>query len=137
MMLFVSVAAILLLGFTFFMFITTCIASCISNATTSSTTKKVGLNEATLVDIRKLLYSQAKLHEHRDSAACSICLGDYKETDEFRMLPECGHLFHLKCVDPWLRLNPTCPICRNSPMGTSRANPVAEAATLRILMYDL
>ncbi|KAJ0624340.1 putative transcription factor C2H2 family [Helianthus annuus] len=38
------------------------------------------------------------------------CLADYKGKDLLRELPDCGHLFHVKCVDPWLRLNPTCPI---------------------------
>ncbi|KAH7840229.1 hypothetical protein Vadar_014371 [Vaccinium darrowii] len=93
--------------------------------------------EATLLDSPKLLYSEAKLQRHLGSAACSICLADYEETDVLRLLPECSHLFHLKCVDPWLRLKHTCPICRNSPMGTSQVTPVAEAATRRILTYDM
>lgn len=76
-----------------------------------------GLNEATLLAIPKLFYSQAKKYEGSCNASgCSICLQDYKDTDMLRLLPECGHFFHLKCVDPWLKLHPTCPICRNSPM---------------------
>ncbi|KAK3020402.1 hypothetical protein RJ639_045707 [Escallonia herrerae] len=76
-----------------------------------------GLDEATLLTYPKLLYSQAKLHQNGDSTAagCSICLADYKATDTLRLLPDCGHLFHLKCIDPWLVLHPTCPICRSSP----------------------
>ncbi|KAK3035282.1 hypothetical protein RJ639_034805 [Escallonia herrerae] len=76
-----------------------------------------GLDEATLLTYPKLLYSQAKLHQNGDSTAtgCSICLADYKATDTLRLLPDCGHLFHLKCIDPWLMLHPTCPICRSSP----------------------
>ncbi|KAK2971302.1 hypothetical protein RJ640_001328 [Escallonia rubra] len=76
-----------------------------------------GLDEATLLTYPKLLYSQAKLHQNGDSAAtgCSICLTDYKATDTLRLLPDCGHLFHLECIDPWLVLHPTCPICRSSP----------------------
>ncbi|XP_027104686.1 RING-H2 finger protein ATL70-like [Coffea arabica] len=83
-----------------------------------------GLDKATLVNYPKLLYSQAKPHKGDDPAAsaCSICLSDYKETDMLRLLPECGHIFHLKCIDPWLMLHPTCPICRSSPLPT----PLAE-----------
>ncbi|XP_028808752.1 RING-H2 finger protein ATL70-like [Neltuma alba] len=45
---------------------------------------------------------------------CSICLMDYKESDLLRVLPKCGHFFHLKCVDPWFTMHLTCPICRSS-----------------------
>ncbi|KAH7840651.1 hypothetical protein Vadar_019789 [Vaccinium darrowii] len=103
-------------------------------STDSEATEKSGLDEDILLDSTKLLYSEAKLQRNLGSAACSICLADYEETDVLRLLPECNHLFHLKCVDPWLRLKHTCPMCRNSPMGTSLATPAAaEAATLRIL----
>ncbi|KAL3523688.1 hypothetical protein ACH5RR_016522 [Cinchona calisaya] len=90
----------------------------------SSTVPQLGgLNEATLMNYPKLLYSQAKLVKGEDSSpissGCSICLADYKETDMLRLLPDCGHIFHLKCVDSWLKLHPTCPICRSSPLPLS------------------
>ncbi|KAK3035283.1 hypothetical protein RJ639_034806 [Escallonia herrerae] len=83
----------------------------------SVTIQVQGLDEATLLTYPKLLYSQAKLHRDGDSTAtgCSICLADYKATDTLRLLPDCGHLFHSKCIDPWLMVHPTCPICRSSP----------------------
>ncbi|MCL7046340.1 hypothetical protein MKW94_028925 [Papaver nudicaule] len=80
---------------------------------------EVGLDEATLEGYPKLLYSEAKLqtkHTTSDGTCCSICLADYKSTDVTRLLPDCGHLFHQKCVDPWLLQHPTCPICRASPL---------------------
>ncbi|XLR44741.1 hypothetical protein S83_029401 [Arachis hypogaea] len=46
------------------------------------------------------------------SSSCAICLADYNESDWIRVLPACDHFFHLKCVDPWLRINMSCPICR-------------------------
>ncbi|KAH7841752.1 hypothetical protein Vadar_033932 [Vaccinium darrowii] len=107
-----------------------------ASASTAANDQQLGLDEATLLNFPQLLYSHAKLHQHRGSNAasgCSICLAEYKDADVLRLLPECGHLFHLKCVDPWLRLNPTCPICRNSPMPTPLATPVAEVAPLRVL----
>ncbi|KAL8526960.1 hypothetical protein ACS0TY_015994 [Phlomoides rotata] len=92
---------------------------------------EVGVDEATLTSYPKLLYSEAKVN-HKDSTAtcCSICLADYKSVDVLRVLPECGHLFHLKCVDPWLRLHPTCPVCRTSPMPTPLSTPLAEVVPL-------
>lgn len=46
---------------------------------------------------------------------CAICLNDYEKGEEVRLLP-CGgsHVFHKGCVDDWLRINTSCPICRGS-----------------------
>ena len=45
---------------------------------------------------------------------CSICIVDFEEGDEIRMLPcEGKHVFHQQCVDPWLlELSSSCPLCR-------------------------
>ena len=90
-----------------------------------------GLDEATVHSYPKLLYSQAKLQKGDSIASCcSICLGDYKDTEMLRMLPDCAHIFHLKCVDPWLQMHPSCPICRNSPIPTPLSTPLAEVTPL-------
>lgn len=85
-----------------------------------------GLDEATLRSYPKLLYSQVKAHkgDFASSCGCSICLGDYKDNDMLRLLPHCGHLFHLMCIDTWLRIHPTCPICRDS----SLPSPLVEVS---------
>ncbi|TMX00891.1 hypothetical protein EJD97_025741 [Solanum chilense] len=93
----------------------------------------VGVDEETLSSFPKLLYSDAYKNIQKDSTAsscCSICLGDYKNSDMLRQLPDCGHLFHLKCVDPWLRLHPTCPICRTSPLPSPLSTPLVEVVPL-------
>lgn len=92
----------------------------------------VGLDEATIKSYPKLPYSEAKIHKANStsSSCCSICLADYKTTDMLRQLPDCGHLFHVKCVDPWLRLHPTCPVCRTSPIPTPLSTPLAEVVPL-------
>jgi hypothetical protein len=45
------------------------------------------------------------------TSACTICLGDYENAEELRLLP-CGHCFHAECVDAWLQINRVCPICK-------------------------
>ncbi|GFP88839.1 putative RING-H2 finger protein atl71 [Phtheirospermum japonicum] len=84
-----------------------------------------GLGEAALSSYPHLAYAQLKPHKNDSTAssACSICLADYKDTDLIRLLPDCGHLFHLGCIDPWLKLHPTCPICRSSPLPTPLWSP--------------
>ncbi|XP_015923178.1 uncharacterized protein [Parasteatoda tepidariorum] len=42
---------------------------------------------------------------------CQVCLSDYENGDTLRILP-CFHEFHTPCIDPWLKINHTCPVCR-------------------------
>lgn len=49
--------------------------------------------------------------EGRISTTCSICLCDYEDQEDLRQLP-CDHYFHKECVDEWLKLKRTCPLCK-------------------------
>ncbi|KAK1428071.1 hypothetical protein QVD17_16898 [Tagetes erecta] len=49
---------------------------------------------------------------------CSICLGDFVDGEKVRVLPECNHEFHVKCVDKWLKEHTSCPNCRRSLVTT-------------------
>lgn len=42
---------------------------------------------------------------------CAICLGSYCVGEEVKTLL-CLHKFHSQCIDPWLRSNAVCPICK-------------------------
>ncbi|KAK7401388.1 hypothetical protein VNO78_12821 [Psophocarpus tetragonolobus] len=46
---------------------------------------------------------------------CAICLCEYLPEETVRCVPDCRHCFHAVCVDQWLRLSATCPLCRSSP----------------------
>ncbi|CAO2833234.1 unnamed protein product [Amaranthus hypochondriacus] len=54
-----------------------------------------------------------------DSGQCSICLAEYHKEDVLRILPYCGHYFHIKCIDIWLLQHCTCPVCRISLRETN------------------
>lgn len=43
--------------------------------------------------------------------SCTICLCEYEPDDLLRKMP-CRHLFHKECVDEWLKLKRTCPLCK-------------------------
>jgi hypothetical protein len=45
------------------------------------------------------------------TASCSICMDDIAPGQAVRAL-RCAHSFHAACVNPWLRSNRTCPVCR-------------------------
>ncbi|XP_031842423.1 uncharacterized protein LOC116431318 isoform X2 [Nomia melanderi] len=58
-------------------------------------------------------YKRVKKVENGESALekCTICLSEFEDCECVRRLP-CMHLFHIDCVDQWLRTNTRCPICR-------------------------
>ncbi|EYU44721.1 hypothetical protein MIMGU_mgv1a0202722mg, partial [Erythranthe guttata] len=41
---------------------------------------------------------------------CPVCLCEFTETDQLRLLPMCSHAFHINCIDTWLLSNSTCPL---------------------------
>ncbi|XP_021692097.2 RING-H2 finger protein ATL57-like [Hevea brasiliensis] len=43
---------------------------------------------------------------------CAICLGEFEEKDTVKIIPYCKHVFHLECIDTWLKMHVTCPVCR-------------------------
>ncbi|KAF8100946.1 hypothetical protein N665_0213s0011 [Sinapis alba] len=49
---------------------------------------------------------------------CCICLSPYEDETELRELP-CGHHFHCSCVDKWLYIHATCPLCKYSILKDS------------------
>ncbi|KAA3476835.1 RING/U-box superfamily protein isoform 1 [Gossypium australe] len=58
-------------------------------------------------------HKKANVAEDGDAVEqCHICLGEYEEGDQIRILP-CQHEFHMSCVDKWLKeIHGVCPLCR-------------------------
>uniref|UniRef100_A0A1D1Y9J9 RING-H2 finger protein ATL68 n=1 Tax=Anthurium amnicola TaxID=1678845 RepID=A0A1D1Y9J9_9ARAE len=69
-------------------------------------------------------------------AVCAVCLCEYREGEMLRMMPDCRHCFHLPCIDAWLRLNASCPVCRTSPMPTPISTPLSELVPLSHFAAD-
>lgn len=60
-----------------------------------------------------------------EDAACCICLAKYVNNDELRELP-CSHFFHKDCVDKWLKINNSCPLCK-AEVGETLLSSLTEA----------
>ncbi|KAM3238909.1 RING-H2 finger protein ATL80 [Capsicum annuum] len=76
-----------------------------------------GLKKKALKTLPKFNYSPGTGGTDGDGdgdGECAICLVEYVEGDEIRVLPNCGHRFHVLCVDTWLLSNSSCPSCRRT-----------------------
>ncbi|XP_047063176.1 putative RING-H2 finger protein ATL49 [Lolium rigidum] len=52
-----------------------------------------------------------------DPFDCAVCLCEFGMEDSLRLLPTCGHAFHVPCIDAWLLSHSTCPLCRGSVLA--------------------
>lgn len=68
-----------------------------------------GLKKKVLQSLPKLTYDATLTDKFVE---CSICLAEFVEGDQIRVLPHCGHGFHVFCVDTWLASHSSCPSCR-------------------------
>jgi len=86
---------------------------------------------ASLNDIRNL---PTRIWQRGDETEqCAICLTDFESGEELRVLPcdETGrHAFHLNCIDRWLQVNDTCPICRSPVCGSREQGRRQERSSL-------
>ncbi|KAH0468103.1 hypothetical protein IEQ34_003136 [Dendrobium chrysotoxum] len=71
----------------------------------------VGLVASAIASLPTFVYSSSDDNNGSESQ-CAVCLSAVEEGETMRMLPNCKHFFHVKCVDKWLHSHPTCPICR-------------------------
>ncbi|KAA8529547.1 hypothetical protein F0562_033654 [Nyssa sinensis] len=64
---------------------------------------------------------------------CAVCLCEFSEQDNLRLLPLCSHAFHIDCIDTWLLSNSTCPLCRGTLFtpGFSIENPIFDFEDFR------
>ncbi|KAI4321955.1 hypothetical protein MLD38_035275 [Melastoma candidum] len=70
-----------------------------------------GLSQDCINRLPVSLFAVPSSDQGNDS--CSICLQDFEGGEYGRRLPNCGHMFHLGCLDSWLIRSGSCPMCRD------------------------
>ncbi|KAJ2030359.1 hypothetical protein IWW57_001227 [Coemansia sp. S610] len=65
-------------------------------------------SQESILKLPKRLITPEELQRNLD---CGICMEEYKPEEYAVELP-CKHVYHKDCIDHWLGMNGTCPICR-------------------------
>lgn len=85
----------------------------------------MGLDGPIIESYPKMVLGESRRLPKPNNGPCSICLSDYRPKDSIRCIPDCHHCFHADCIDEWLRMSATCPLCRNSPAPSTNPTPIA------------
>ncbi|GAA0145674.1 hypothetical protein LIER_05814 [Lithospermum erythrorhizon] len=64
------------------------------------------------IHVEKLNYNDDE-DGNNEIMQCAICLHEVSEGEKYKILPKCNHAYHVSCIDSWLQINPSCPICRS------------------------
>ncbi|XP_019229832.1 PREDICTED: putative RING-H2 finger protein ATL21A [Nicotiana attenuata] len=95
-------------------------AAAIQNATNRTTVAPqpaatAGLDDSTIESYTKVVLGESRRVPGPNHMTCPICLAEYNPKETVKSIPECEHCFHAECIDEWLKINGTCPVCRNNP----------------------
>ncbi|KAF8012257.1 hypothetical protein BT93_I0402 [Corymbia citriodora subsp. variegata] len=72
-----------------------------------------GLDPGVVGSFPVLAYVAVKDHKlGKGALECAVCLAEFDDFDELKILPKCEHAFHPECIDAWLASHVTCPVCR-------------------------
>ncbi|KAM0951030.1 putative chromatin regulator PHD family [Dioscorea sansibarensis] len=96
-----------------------------TTAATATTTLNLGLDRPTIESFPKFLFGSQVNLQRPITGPCPICLSEYKPGEAIRCVPECDHCFHAGCVDEWLQVSASCPLCRSSPVPSAASTPLA------------
>lgn len=90
----------------------------------------VGLEKPMIEAYPKMVLGESRRLPKPNEGPCAICLSEYLPKDTIRCVLDCNHCFHAECVDEWLKMCATCPLCRNSPAPSPSPTPLSELVPL-------
>ncbi|KAJ3707023.1 hypothetical protein LUZ61_010728 [Rhynchospora tenuis] len=92
-----------------------------------------GLDETVIKKITIWKYEKGGL-DGKVSSDCSVCLSEFTEGEDVRLLPKCSHAFHVPCIDTWLKSHSNCPLCRASIVPTQ--HEIAKDSEVTVAISD-
>ncbi|XP_051887852.1 RING finger protein 215 isoform X2 [Pristis pectinata] len=79
------------------------------------------LKQLSALKTRKYFPNKRQKTQSHECENCAVCLEEFHKNQCLRVLP-CLHEFHRDCVDPWLLLQQTCPLCKRNVLGDPCGN---------------
>ncbi|PON48019.1 43kDa postsynaptic protein [Parasponia andersonii] len=86
-----------------------------------------GLDEALIKSITVCKFKKGD--ELIEGTDCSVCLSEFQDDENVRLLPKCSHAFHIHCIDTWLRSHSNCPLCRAQVVCVNASTTTATQFT--------
>ncbi|XP_052789448.1 uncharacterized protein LOC128223960 isoform X2 [Mya arenaria] len=82
--------------------------------------RRVGMESADISHLPVHVYQpSATSDSDGDSKTdCLVCMEEFQAGERLKTLP-CCHLYHVDCIDEWLRRNAVCPICRQPAISST------------------
>lgn len=71
-------------------------------------TRPIKHNNISLSILRQI----SNIEISKEKSNCPICINEQKNK-VIRQL-DCGHKFHIECIDIWFEKNNSCPLCRKT-----------------------
>ncbi|KAH0880221.1 hypothetical protein HID58_067615 [Brassica napus] len=81
-------------------------------------TESRGLSADTIASLPSKRYKDGD-NQNGTNESCVICRLDYEDDDDLILLP-CKHSYHSGCINNWLKINKSCPVC-SAEVSTSTA----------------
>ncbi|KAI3862482.1 hypothetical protein MKX03_011570 [Papaver bracteatum] len=75
---------------------------------------KAGLDSSIIESFPRILLDEKLRLPSPNDTTCSICISEYLPTETLKIIPSCNHYYHAKCIDQWINMSSTCPVCRES-----------------------
>ncbi|CRK90847.1 CLUMA_CG004537, isoform A [Clunio marinus] len=80
------------------------------------------------------------IEQTNEKVQCSVCFDEFKLNEKGVKKLSCNHLYHGKCIFPWLRISASCPVCRaNLNTGNADASnslPQPDSSLNYLSDYD-
>ncbi|XVE77584.1 hypothetical protein DITRI_Ditri13aG0075300 [Diplodiscus trichospermus] len=93
----------------------------VSTAIPSNSVASKGLDPSVIKTIPTFVYSTNA--GHFPPPECAVCLSEFENDEQARILPMCSHTFHVDCIDMWFYSHSNCPLCRATILEVIPVNP--------------